>query len=276
MPTKLLFDIGGTRTRLAISSGDETISGIESFDTAQEFSGQLQALANAARKLTGGGKVEKIAGGLPGVLNREKTALLTSPHLPRWVGADLKKSFHNLFDGEVMLENDAALAALGEARRGAGKGYQIVAYIGVGTGVGGARIVDGKIDRKFAGFEPGHQIIDVDGTLHPDLAEPMRLEGLISGSAFERRFGKHPREITDEAVWDEAAKLLAAGLHNTVVHWSPEAVVLGGSMFKTPGISIDRVRDHLKGYLIIHPELPELRRAELGEESALYGALFMS
>ena len=276
MSTQLLFDIGGTRTRLALSRDGETIGEVQNFGTAQEFPDQLQALGNAALKLIGDSVVGKVSGGLPGVLNRNKSVLLTSPHLPRWVGVDIKESFRKLFGGEVELENDAALAALGEARRGAGKGYRIVAYIGVGTGVGGARVVGGKIDERFAGFEPGHQIIDADGTLHPEAAEPTRLEGLISGSAFERRFGIHPRDVTDTAVWDETAKLLAAGLHNTIVHWSPETVVLGGSMFKTPGISVDRVRDYLKGYLAIHPELPELKRAELGEEGALYGALALS
>ncbi len=274
MSHKLLFDIGGTRTRLAFSPDDDTLGAIESFDTAKEFGDQLKAMKSAALKLAGG-DVQGIFGGLPGVLNRDKTTLLTSPHLPQWVGVNIKESLRTLFggDGEVRLENDAALAALGEAHRGAGKGYRIVAYIGVGTGIGGARIVGGKIDERFAGFEPGHQIIDVRGTLHPEAGNKTRFEELVSGSAFEKRFGKHPREVTDEAVWDETAKIFAVGLHNTIVHWSPEVVVLGGSMFKTPGISIERVRDTLKEYLAIYPELPELKHAELGDESALYGAL---
>ena len=279
MSPKFLFDIGGTRTRLALSPGNDTVGGIESFDTAKEFGDQLLALKDAALKLAGGNIEGGISGGLPGVLNQGKTTLRTSPHLPKWVGVDIKGSLCKLFGGPVELENDAALAALGEAYRGAGKGYRIVAYVGIGTGIGGARIVDGNIDERYIGFEPGHQIIDSDGALHSEagkVGNEMRLEELVSGSAFEKRFGKHPREITYEAVWDEAARMVAVGLHNTIVHWSPEVVVLGGSMFKTPGISIDRVRDYLKKYLTIHPELPEVKHAELGEESALYGALAIS
>jgi glucokinase len=52
---------------------------------------------------------------------------------------------------------------LGEAVFGAGKGREIVVYMTISTGVGGARIVGGKIDASAMGFEPGHQIIDACG-----------------------------------------------------------------------------------------------------------------
>ena len=168
-----------------------------------------------------------------------------------------------LFSCPALIENDSALCGLGEAVAGAGRGSDIVAYITVSTGVGGVRIVDGKVDRAHAGFEPGHQIV----------ASGLTLERLVSGRAMSEKYGKHPREITDEVVWEELAGYLALGLHNTIVHWSPEVVVLGGSMMKVPGIALPAVQAYLAKTLKIFPVLPELRLAELGDFGGLHGAL---
>jgi len=174
----------------------------------------------------------------------------------------------------VYLENDAAIVGLGEAMNGAGRGEEIIAYITVSTGIGGARIVDGKIDRNIFGFEPGHQIIDPTGMLCPMCDSAGHLEGHVSGVALEARFNKKAYEITDPQIWEEEAKWLAYGLNNTAVYWSPSVIVLGGSMIiKSPGISIERVSHHLKKTLTIFPERPRLVKAELGDIGGLYGAL---
>jgi len=100
------------------------------------------------------------------------------------------------------------------------------------------------------------------------------LEDLISGKALQAETGKHPREITDPAVWDDRAKKLAIGLNNIIVEWSPDCVVLGGSMITgNPAISIDKTAEYLKDILKIFPRLPIIKKAELGDFGGLYGAL---
>jgi predicted NBD/HSP70 family sugar kinase len=142
----------------------------------------------------------------------------------------------------------------------------------VSTGVGGVRIVDGEIDKSAMGFEPGHQIIDADGTLCPECKSvPGYLERYVSGSAIEMRHGKKAYEIDDPGVWDEAARFLAYGLNNTIVHWSPDVVILGGSV--TGKIPLDKVRVYLADILKIFPEPPLIRKAVLGDFGGLYGAL---
>ena len=69
------------------------------------------------------------------------------------------------------------------------------------------------------------------------------------------------------------ARVLAYGLNNTIVYWSPDIVVIGGSMMKKIGIPIDRVRAHLSGILHIYEELPQVAHSTLGDIGGLYGAL---
>jgi glucokinase len=115
--------------------------------------------------------------------------------LPDWQRKPLASALSKRLDGApVYIENDKAVVGLGEATYGAGVGYGIVAYHTVSTGVGGVRTEDGKISRASAGFEPGHQIIDIDGSLLDD-GTSHTLESLVSGYSLEKRRGVKPYEI---------------------------------------------------------------------------------
>ncbi|MBI4160216.1 ROK family protein [Candidatus Wolfebacteria bacterium] len=270
----LLFDIGGTNMRLAVSPDGKNFNEPRIVQTPRDFDDGVSFFAKIAVELSAGGRIKAAAGGIAGPLDREKTKLVNSPNLSGWIDKPLKETFQKAMNIPVYLENDAAVVGLGEAANGAGKGEEIVAYITVSTGVGGARIVDGKIDRNIFGFEPGHQIIDPDGTLCPACGGAGHLEGHVSGAALEARFKRKAHEITDAHVWEEEAKWLAYGLNNTIVYWSPSIVVLGGSMItKNPGMTIERISYHLKKTLVIFKELPRLAKAELGDVGGLHGAL---
>lgn len=243
---------------------------VDGYDTLKRIIDNLaQGLLADKREVTA------IVGGIAGPLNEGQTMLVKSPNLSGWVGHDIKNALHEAYKVPVELENDAALVGLGEAHFGAGRGKSIVAYLTVSTGVGGVRIIDGKIDRASLGFEPGHQIIDADNTLCPT-CDGNDLEAYVSGTSIEKRFGVKPYEIHDPAVWDELAKFLAYGLNNTIVYWSPDIVVVGGSMMKEVGIPIPAVKKHLAEILKIFPNIPDIEKAELGDFGGLYGSLALA
>ena len=263
--------------RLAVSKDGKSFGEPKIVTTPKDFMEGMRLFERLARELLGDAKPEAVAGGIAGPLDGEHTMLVSSPHLSSWTGEPLKRELEKRFGMPVYLENDAAIVGLGEVIHGAGRGYDIVVYITVSTGVGGARFVDGKIDRNAMGFEPGHQIIDMNGAVCPGCKKKGYLGRYVSGAAVEQRFGKHPAEITDEKTWEELARWLAVGLNNSIVHWSPNIVVLGGSMMlKSPGISIERVKVHLEKINHIFPKLPILKTAELKDLGGLYGALVLA
>lgn len=269
----ILFDIGGTKMRVVAANKEKFIGEPVVVATPRDFGDGIETLKRIIGNMTGEeASLEIIVGGIAGPLNVEKTMLVKSPNLGGWVLHDIKNILKDAYKVPVVLENDAALVGLGEAHFGAGRGKPIVAYITVSTGVGGARIVNGEIDQSAQGFEPGHQIIDPDNTLCPS-CEGNDLEAYVSGFAVEKRFGKKPHEIHDDAIWDELAQFLAYGVNNTIVHWSPDIVVLGGSMMKEVGISVPAVRAHLGHILKIFPQAPLIEKATLGDFGGLYGAL---
>ena len=256
----ILFDIGGTKTRIASSQDGKTISEPEIFDTPKDYTQGLDRIKDAISKLVGTNQIESAVCGIAGPLDEERTKLTNSPQLPDWVGKLLKEDLQKLLNSKVFIENDAALAGLGEAIHGAGQGYSIVAYLTISTGVGGVKIVDGKIDKNSLGFEPGNMFIE-DG----------RLQDLISGMALEKKYRMKPQDINDARVWDEMANNLAQGLNNIIVDWSPQILILGGGVSNS--IPIENVKTYLSKLMKIFPEIPPIEKAALGDLSGLYGAL---
>lgn len=264
----LLFDIGGTKTRLAVSKDRKTFGVPEVFATPQDFEEAMQTIQERARPMAAGQGFDQAAGGISGTLHPDGTTLTHATHLSEWVNEPILDRLQVAFETGVFLENDTAVVGLGEATAGAGRGYDVIGYFTVSTGVGGVKIERGKIDDHTFGLEPGFQIINE--------ATGETLESTISGTAIAKKYGKPPREIADPAVWRECARLLAIGVHNAILHWSPEVVVVGGSMMKVPaGINLTTVTE----YLIKLPSplqvYPPLKPALLGDFGGLYGAMML-
>lgn len=264
-----LFDIGGTHMRGAVSDG-ETILKKKIIETPDTFGNGMEQLAALAKELAGGNQIIACAGGVPGVLHKDRKSLFIAPHLTDWIGKPIVDTLGNALNAPVSLENDAAIAALGEANFGAGKNHRIVMYYTIGTGIGGARVVDGKLDARVFSSEPGHQIIDIDGSVKSKMHA---LESLASGSGISQYMGKSATEIKDRELWEETEKYLAVGIFNSILHWSPDIVILGGGIANEGIVSVANIQKLVNGKLVFYPEKPEFAKAQLGDESAFYGCL---
>lgn len=267
----LVFDIGGTNMRLAVSEDGTTISEpVVCKTNPNSFEDSMQSFTDAARSLVGDTQVQGIAGGIPGPMNDDKSVIITAPNMPDWQGKPIKEYLSSTFNAPVFLENDTVVIGMGEATAGAGKGEDIVVYMTVSTGVGGARIENGMPSKNALGFEPGHQVIDINGPTC-GCGGTGHLEAFISGANIKRQLGVDGEHIQDEAVWDKAAYHLALGLNNVMVFWSPDTIVLGGSVMKS--IDIEKVRAYAQEVVHIYPTIPPIQKAALGESGGLIGSL---
>ncbi len=271
----ILFDIGGTKMRIAYSENGEYFEEPRVVETPHTYEEGRNLFIETAKAAAKGRGIKMLCGGIAGPFDEKKRSLVGSPNLKDWIGKPFLSEISREFAAPVKIENDSALVGLGEAKFGAGREDKIVAYITISTGFGGVRIVNQKIDNKSVGFEPGHQIIDADKTLVPDVSG-LSADYILSGKEVEKRMGVKPREITDPEFWERMAKYLAFALNNVAVFWSPDSIVLGGSMITgSPAISVERTEEYLKEILKIYPEIPKIKKAELGDFGGLYGALAM-
>lgn len=271
----VLFDIGGTKTRVAISEDLETIGEVKKFKTPKTAKAGVDAIEKAIRELTSE-PVRAMAGGMRGTLSADRLSIVHDSVLTGWIDEPFAADLAKRFKTKVTLENDTAVVGLGEVRFGAGKGYDIVVYHTVSTGVGGVKIENGTIDEYSIGFEPGQQILDIDHTILGE-GVPPTLENLVSGAAVKERMGVEPYEVPQEdAIWDQLAYYLAHGLRNTILYWSPDVIVLGGSMvIGDPRIFLDDIVRHTNEVLGDIAPCPLILDATLGDCGGLYGAMVL-
>jgi glucokinase len=271
----LLFDIGGSKMRFAVSQNGKKFKNPIIIKTPREFNDGIKIIKKIILEISAGKRIKAAAGGIAGPLDNKKTKLVGSPNLPEWVNKPLQKELKKIIKAPVLVENDADIVGLGEAIAGAGRGKRIVAYLTISTGVGGVRIVNGKIDESANGFEPGHQIIDFNSNFRLNKYGAMGdLESYVSGTAFKKRYKKDPADSKkNKKAWQEINRRLAIGLHNTIVFWSPDIIVLGGGMTKGDDIKISQLKKYLSKTLKIFPRLPLIKKATLKNVGGLYGAL---
>ena len=261
----ILIDIGGTNTRVALTKDREVFSEPIIFSTPQTFDDWFSIVIHHIDELKGGSQLSGIIVGMAGTFSEDKSSIHVSPHLPAWNGVNLREKLGGWFNCSTYLENDCAIVGLGEAVFGSGKGYDIAVYITISTGVGGVRIVDGKVDRNKFGFEIGHQIINHDG---------QELEYYLAGSSHEKRFGKPSKDIKDKKFWKEVtyyAGILAA---NTTMYWSPAVIIFGGPVSKDIDWAV--AQETAKKFTPMYNTLPVFVRSSLGDLGGLYGAMAIS
>ena len=262
----ILFDIGATQMRIASSRDGKKIADVKIVSTPDNFMEGMALFQKLAPELARHERIKAVAGGTAGSLDRKKGMIFDSPNLPDWNNKPLRKTLEQMFDTKkIYLENDTALVGLGEAVEGAGKKNNIVAYVTISTGVNGVRIVDGTIDRSAMGFEIGHQIIGG----YPDKT----LENAIGAAALARRYNMPASQITDPMVWEIAHLNLAYGLHNTILHWSPDIVVLGGGQVRAGSIKMEKINTFVSKLRHMFPTIPPIKKASLGDLGGIHGAL---
>lgn len=269
-PPYFLFDIGASHTRIGLSFDGETLANTEIYPTPQSYVEGLNIIEQKAKNLIDG-QLGGLVGGIAGPLNESHSMIVGAPNLPDWNNKPLVEDLERRISTKVFLENDTALVGLGEAVGGAGMGFGIVAYMTISTGVNGVLIVDQKIAPNRFGFEIGEQIVDLDKSYDNG---SRTFEDLVAGSQFERRHGKKSYDISDPSIWEEEARLIAYGVNNMILFWSPDVVVLGGGVMKQ--VSLERVVSCLEQNLTIFPVLPQIKKAKLQDFGGLAGALHLT
>ena len=113
--------------------------------------------------------------------------------------------------------------------------------------------------------------MDIDRTVLGEDVEPT-LENLVSGTAVGERFGCKAYEIPQtDMVWDELAEYLAQGLRNTILYWSPDAIVLGGGLSNIEFLYNEGKQAVYERVFSDLVETPILKN-KLGDSAGVFGA----
>lgn len=163
---------------------------------------------------------------------------ITSTPKTAWKNCDIVGFFKEQFHLPIGFETDVATAAIGEYEWGAGRGLEHIIYMTVGTGIGAASIINGRLIAGIGHQEMGHMLIPHDKKVDPYEGNcPYHgdcLEGLACGGAIKDRWHV-PSALdlpADHPAWDLEAGYLATGLANIILTLTPQRIILGGGVMR--------------------------------------------
>ena len=291
-------DIGGTKIAVGmVNDAGKVLARLQAPTEPNNYADSLNLIAAMLRETAQKASVELtgIGIGSTGPVDPMRGEFGDVDFMPGWRGKGLAKDLAQIFNVRVALENDGDAAALGEAGWGAGRNRSRLIYVTVGTGIGGGIIIDGRLYRGVDGAHPevGHQVLDPAG---PQCSCGFRgcWESLAAGPAMVAWIARHApagyahREvITAKKICELAqqgdnvalqaveheAYYLGLGLANLINLFTPDAIVLSGSVMKSAPLFLDRIREVIRsGCRFVPAEKTQLTLASLGDDTNLIGA----
>ncbi len=286
------IEAGGTKFVCALGTGpedirdeiryptttpDETISrAVEYFRDAQRRYGQLAAIGIASF-----GPVDP---------NPASPAFgyITSTPKPGWRDTEFAGVLRRELGLPVGFDTDVNVAALGEATWGAAHGLDTFLYLTIGTGIGGGGLMGGQLMHGLIHPEMGHIRVPHDWTADPFAGGcPFHgdcLEGLASGPAIERRWGRPATELDpDHPAWNLESQYLALALVNFICTLSPQRIIVGGGVMDQPQL-FPRIRikvqellaDYIRAEAIVAGIDNYIVPPGLGNRSGVLGAVALA
>jgi len=284
-PEVIGVDLGGTAIKIGRFFEDGTCTESVSIPTPQPANPKpvINAIAIAVQQLNKNNNCIAIGFGTPGPTDIYRRIAKKSINLPGWDDVPVADWLEAQTGLKTILENDANCAGIGEAWLGAGRKFQNFILLTLGTGVGGAIFIDGKLFTGRCGAAGELGLI----TLNPD-GFPCRsgnqgsVEQYTSIGSIRRHTGKEPAEIGELAqagdkvaleFWQDYGKSLGAGLASLIYVLTPEAVILGGGISASSQFFLPATLAEIKKRVLptSRPDL-QLLTAELGNHAGMLGA----
>lgn len=274
------IDIGGTTIKIATWK-DNQLQDKHAIDTPKDLDGFYEALTEEVNKIKKDTKIEGVAISSPGAVNKKTGIIGGSSAIPYIHNFKIVDELEKRFGLPVSVENDANSAALGELAEGSGKGCDSMAFFVIGTGIGGALIINQKVwhGAHLFGGEFGYMIMGAH-TLS-ELASPVAMANRYNERTGKHLDGKTIFELADKddpVASDERQTLihaLAVAIYNIQHSFDPEKIVLGGGISNNPELipllnkEIDRLRDDLDLVTL----KPDIVLCKLKSDANLRGAV---
>ncbi|HEY0006947.1 MAG TPA: ROK family protein [Pyrinomonadaceae bacterium] len=181
-------DLSGATLRLALVAPDgQVVERREAPLAREEVVNQVARTITELRDVAS--DIASVGVGIPGLVNRQTDRVLVSTDLPSVLRGNIHGELMQATGLRVELENDANAAAYGEHKAGAGRGCRDMFYVTIGTGIGGAIILDGRLWLGASGFagEFGHITIDADNGVECTCGNIGCLETVASAPNIVRR-----------------------------------------------------------------------------------------
>ncbi|QFZ24096.1 ROK family glucokinase [Saccharothrix syringae] len=299
------MDVGGTSVRAGVVDGDGAVLDTARAATPGDEEALEEAIGAAVAELASRHPVAAVGLAVAGFVAADRRTVRFAPHLA-WRQAPVADRITRRVGMPVVLEHDANAAALAEYRFGAARGARIAVLVALGTGIGGALLVDGEVFRGAHGVAPelGHLRLVPGGrpcpcgkhgcwerycsgtalsttavellARHPGVSTVLAREaGADPGAVTGRRVAGAARDGDPLALraMAELARWLGDGLALVADVYDPEVVVIGGGVSESAPLFLDDARERYAEVVTGagHRPLARIRTAQLGDDAGIVG-----
>lgn len=294
----IAVDLGGTTIHFGLFNlaaeciGEHTVATYD-LQTSQDFLSQMaidmksfvQEMSQSMEHLS------FISIATPGIIDRLTGVVLEgSPNLPEWKNIQLAQFFNEAFQVPVTIENDVRAALVGEMYAGAFQNLSSAVIIGIGTGLGSAMLIDGKVIRgaKNAAGEIGYMVFKKSQLYAP--SSKGHFEMTCSGSGLEdAALTLFQKKLSAKEVFHQAAQgdlqarylvdqfedHLAMGILNIIALINPEKILLMGGVTKSLSLTQlkKKVSLHTSAVTQVDIEISDLQHHSALQGIALLGLI---
>jgi len=275
METRRLYigvDIGGTSMVAARFTESERLDSVEVPTGSDRPAVEIMETLFGAIKQVMTDEVVGIGIGMPGFMDTQSGEILLINNIPSFNGFSVKQAVEKQFNLPVFQNNDANCFALGETWFGAGKGYNNLVGVTLGTGLGGGIIINRKIHTGLVGGAGELGCFPFRGGI---------VEDFCSAALFANKYQKTGAELYNEAksgnrdslmIFDELARNIGEMLNVVMYILAPEAFVIGGSVAKAWEFLEKPLREEVDKFPVeLISKKVDLVQAQL-DNAGLYGA----
>ncbi|MDP8296986.1 MAG: ROK family protein [Candidatus Orphnella occulta] len=242
--------------------------------------------------------------GVPGPVDYKKGVIYNLTNVKGWRGVPLRDIIRSQLKVPVFVDNDANAACIGEAKWGAAKGFKDVVCITLGSGLGSAVMIDGKIfrGRGYSAAEMGHMCIERHGLkcncgsrgcletfagnsyiVKEAVNRLKRGEKSILSKLTDGKLSEITPKLIHEAskkgdqfsikVWQRMGENVGIGLSNIVNIFNPEVIVIGGGLAKSGKFLFDSIKTTVKARAMpIFTKDLKIKKAKFIEDAGTVGA----
>jgi len=297
---KIGVDIGGSHVGIGLINNSGTIIAKEEKDLNNNSKDEnynqklVETIIELITKILDKKKIDikeisLIGMAIPGTVSETHIIKADNLHIKDF---DITSEINKYYNIPVMLRNDAKCAAIAEKEYGGLKKYDDALFLTIGTGVGGAVFLGGKLlkPKKYEGFEIGHMVIKKDGKkcncgrsgcfekyasmkVLKDAVQKEFGKTNLSGEEVKQLIIDNPEKT--EKIIDEYIDDLSAGMANLINIFEPETISIGGSFVYFKDILLDKLVKRLgeDNHLFNKQEVPKIVMAKLKNDAGIIGAV---
>ncbi|MGH3906348.1 MAG: ROK family protein [Pseudonocardiaceae bacterium] len=304
-------DVGGTSVRAGLVDASGAVLDVRRVATPKDEQGLEDAIVGVVTELvTMHRGVRAVGLAVAGFVSRDRRHIEFAPHLP-WRGVPVAGRIEYRLGLPVLLEHDANAAVVAEHRYGVPLGGEVGVLVVLGTGIGGALLVDGELFRGAYGVAPelGHLRLVPEGRpcscgkrgcwerycsgtgLATTALELLAARRGAAGSLAREASGD-PQQLSGRRValaarngdpvalraMAELARWLGEGLALVADVYDPEVVVIGGAVSESAPLFLDDAREHYAAVVTGsgYRRLARIRTTQLGAEAGIVGAALLA